>query len=194
MTQEISETTSSWLTPPTARRCGVAREMAGAECWVKSCRHFLLTSINASGRGLRPTSFLLILSLISALGFLLFLSSCNDVASLLAKNRATMSEQRKAVIKNADMDEKLQQDAVDIASRALSEYNIEKVLARAPTFETSAKSLCLQKMMPARFLVAHFLCYSDRMLQLTSRKNSIENMDQHGTFHFFVRGEYHQLP
>lgn len=38
-----------------------------------------------------------------------------------------MSDQRKAVIKNADMDEKLQQDAVDIASKALSEYNIEKV-------------------------------------------------------------------
>ena len=36
-------------------------------------------------------------------------------------------EQRKAVIKNADMDEKMQQDAVDIASKALSEYNIEKV-------------------------------------------------------------------
>jgi Dynein light chain type 1 len=38
-------------------------------------------------------------------------------------------EQRKAVIKNADMDEKMQQDAVDIASKALSEYNIEKVRA-----------------------------------------------------------------
>jgi hypothetical protein len=38
-----------------------------------------------------------------------------------------MSEQRKAVIKNADMEEKMQQDAVDIASKALSEYNIEKV-------------------------------------------------------------------
>jgi len=36
-------------------------------------------------------------------------------------------EQRKAVIKNADMEEKMQQDAVDIASKALSEYNIEKV-------------------------------------------------------------------
>jgi hypothetical protein len=36
-------------------------------------------------------------------------------------------EQRKAVIKNADMDEAMQQDAVDIASKALSEYNIEKV-------------------------------------------------------------------
>jgi dynein light chain LC8-type len=37
-------------------------------------------------------------------------------------------EQRKAVIKNADMSETMQQDAVDIASKALSEYNIEKVL------------------------------------------------------------------
>lgn len=36
-------------------------------------------------------------------------------------------EQRKAVIKNADMEDKMQQDAVDTASKALSEYNIEKV-------------------------------------------------------------------
>lgn len=38
-----------------------------------------------------------------------------------------MSEQRKAVIKNADMSEEMQQDAVDCASAALSKYNIEKV-------------------------------------------------------------------
>jgi hypothetical protein len=38
-----------------------------------------------------------------------------------------MSEQRKAVIKNADMSEVMQQDAVDVASLALSKYNIEKV-------------------------------------------------------------------
>ena len=38
-----------------------------------------------------------------------------------------MTEQRKAVIKNADMLEGMQQDAVDIASLALSKYNIEKV-------------------------------------------------------------------
>eukprot|EP00979_Chaetoceros_neogracilis_P008527 scaffold1897_cov236-Chaetoceros_neogracile.AAC.7 len=37
-----------------------------------------------------------------------------------------MSEQRKAVIKNADMSEDMQQDAVDCASQALSKYNIEK--------------------------------------------------------------------
>ena len=41
--------------------------------------------------------------------------------------RNTMAEQRKAVIKNADMSEEMQQDAVDIASQALSKYNIEKV-------------------------------------------------------------------
>ncbi len=38
-----------------------------------------------------------------------------------------MTEQRKAVIKNADMSEDMQQDAVDCASQALSKYNIEKV-------------------------------------------------------------------
>ena len=35
--------------------------------------------------------------------------------------------ERKAVIKNADMSEDMQQDAVDSASQALSKYNIEKV-------------------------------------------------------------------
>ena len=38
-----------------------------------------------------------------------------------------MSE-RKAVIKNADMSEDMQQDAVDCASQALEKYNIEKVV------------------------------------------------------------------
>ena len=38
-----------------------------------------------------------------------------------------MTEQRKAVIKNADMSEDMQQEAVDCASQALSKYNIEKV-------------------------------------------------------------------
>jgi dynein light chain LC8-type len=36
--------------------------------------------------------------------------------------------QRKAVIKNADMSEEMQQDAVDCASQALEKFNIEKVL------------------------------------------------------------------
>lgn len=37
---------------------------------------------------------------------------------------------RKAVIKNADMSEEMQQDAVDCATQALEKYNIEKVSSR----------------------------------------------------------------
>ena len=36
---------------------------------------------------------------------------------------------RKAVIKNADMSEDMQQDAVDCATQALEKYNIEKDIA-----------------------------------------------------------------
>ncbi len=35
--------------------------------------------------------------------------------------------ERKAVIKNADMSEDMQQDAVDSAAQALEKFNIEKV-------------------------------------------------------------------
>ena len=51
-----------------------------------------------------------------------------------------MTEQRKAVIKNADMSEDMQQEAVDCASQALSKYNIEKVSEREgqDTAETAA--------------------------------------------------------
>jgi hypothetical protein len=51
-----------------------------------------------------------------------------EPTSLTIEVLVSMSEQRKAVIKNADMSDQMQQDAVDIASKALSEYNIEKVL------------------------------------------------------------------
>lgn len=44
------------------------------------------------------------------------------------KSSATMSD-RKAVIKNADMSEEMQQDAVDCATQALEKYNIEKDIA-----------------------------------------------------------------
>lgn len=44
-----------------------------------------------------------------------------------------MSE-RKAVIKNADMSEDMQQDAVDCASQALEKYNIEKVFLLSSLF------------------------------------------------------------
>ena len=39
---------------------------------------------------------------------------------------SSMSD-RKAVVKNADMSEEMQQDAVDCATQALEKYNIEKV-------------------------------------------------------------------
>lgn len=42
--------------------------------------------------------------------------------------RATMSD-KKAVIKNADMSEDMQQDAVECATQALEKYNIEKDIA-----------------------------------------------------------------
>lgn len=40
-----------------------------------------------------------------------------------------MSEMRRAVIKNADMSEEMQQEAVDCATTALSKYGIEKDVA-----------------------------------------------------------------
>jgi Dynein light chain type 1 len=55
------------------------------------------------------------------------------------KQLAAMSEQRKAVIKNADMSDQMQQDAVDIASKALSEYSIEKV---RPSLSTWVDLFC----------------------------------------------------
>lgn len=43
--------------------------------------------------------------------------------------RSDKMSERKAVIKNADMSEEMQQDAVDCATQALEKYNIEKVLS-----------------------------------------------------------------
>lgn len=37
--------------------------------------------------------------------------------------------ERKAVIKNADMSEEMQQDSVECATQALEKYNIEKDIA-----------------------------------------------------------------
>ena len=42
---------------------------------------------------------------------------------------ASQGTDRKAVIKNADMAEDMQQDAVDCATQALEKYNIEKDIA-----------------------------------------------------------------
>jgi len=40
-----------------------------------------------------------------------------------------MSSDRKAVVKNADMSEEMQQDAVDSATQAIEKFNIEKDIA-----------------------------------------------------------------
>jgi hypothetical protein len=58
-----------------------------------------------------------------------FLPPLHKLIALVA-NKMT-AEQRKAVIKNADMSESMQQDAVDCASQALAKYNIEKVRCTA---------------------------------------------------------------
>merc|ERR1711976_561770 len=44
-------------------------------------------------------------------------------------NKLTKMTERKAVIKNADMSEDMQQDAVDCATQALEKFNIEKDIA-----------------------------------------------------------------
>ena len=43
--------------------------------------------------------------------------------------RMSSQNQRQAVVKNADMSEDMQQDAVDCATTALSKFNIEKEVA-----------------------------------------------------------------
>jgi len=40
-----------------------------------------------------------------------------------------MSDQRRAVVKNADMSDEMQQEAVDCATAALGKYGIEKDVA-----------------------------------------------------------------
>lgn len=49
---------------------------------------------------------------------------------------------RKAVIKNADMSEEMQQDAVDCATQALEKFNIEKV----PKFVLNKVPMLLDKL------------------------------------------------
>jgi len=56
-------------------------------------------------------------------------SPTSAAPSVGASAEVPLTEQRKAVIKNADMSEDMQQDAVDCASLALSKYNIEKDVA-----------------------------------------------------------------
>lgn len=63
-------------------------------------------------------------------GFKKYFNKCSGIArnycNFLCYRLDKMSD-RKAVIKNADMSEEMQQDAVDCATQALEKYNIEKV-------------------------------------------------------------------
>ena len=52
----------------------------------------------------------------------------SDYSSLLGNSWENMTD-RKAVIKNADMSEDMQTDAVECATQALEKYNIEKDIA-----------------------------------------------------------------
>ena len=81
-----------------------------------------------------------------------------------------MSDQRKAVIKNADMEDKMQQDAVDIASKALSEYNIEKVSVLGTRRMVLVVIAVLTRVL--------LLCC--RMLLHTLRRSSTEDTILHG--------------
>lgn len=77
---------------------------------------------------------------------------------------STEMAERKAVIKNADMSEDMQQDAVDCASQALEKYNIEKVFLHIGLLSPHSSD-------PV----------STRTLPPTSRRSSIKNTIQHGT-------------
>mmetsp|Transcript_9570 Transcript_9570/g.43584 ORF Transcript_9570/g.43584 Transcript_9570/m.43584 type:complete len:144 (+) Transcript_9570:144-575(+) len=53
----------------------------------------------------------------------------NPLPILTSGSTYSKMSERKAVIKNADMSEDMQQDAVDCATQALEKYNIEKDIA-----------------------------------------------------------------
>ena len=88
--------------------------------------------------------------------------------------------ERKAVIKNADMSEDMQQDAVDCASQALEKYNIEKVRSYIENRkeETFASRILLALNENIKF--NYGLIFYDRILLLTSRKNLTRNTTQRG--------------
>ncbi|XP_071179969.1 dynein light chain 2, cytoplasmic-like [Mytilus edulis] len=56
-------------------------------------------------------------------------TSDSKVSTCLQTRTSVKMSERKAVIKNADMSEDMQQDAVDCATQALEKYNIEKDIA-----------------------------------------------------------------
>lgn len=77
---------------------------------------------------------------------------------------------RKAVIKNADMNEEMQQDAVDFATQALEKFNIEKVRHSIKT---------IQILPPFHGLLAckDMLCYIDICLVYWRQRSANGWMD-----------------
>jgi dynein light chain LC8-type len=63
------------------------------------------------------------------LAFLEIIISNSKNLNLITTNKQMAQPERKAVIKNADMTEDMQQDAIDCANMALEKYNIEKDIA-----------------------------------------------------------------
>ena len=70
-----------------------------------------------------------------------------------------MDKERKAIIKNSDMTEDMQQDAINVATKAIDSYNIEKDIAcyikkefDRLTFTARTKSSNLKKLSKAKDL------------------------------------------
>jgi dynein light chain LC8-type len=57
------------------------------------------------------------------------LALCGQCARLLRYFTKHKMSDRKAIVKNADMAEDMQQDAIDCAAQAMEKYNIEKDIA-----------------------------------------------------------------
>ena len=49
--------------------------------------------------------------------------------NITLKKNKIMDKERKAIIKNSDMTEDMQQDAINVATKAIDSYNIEKDIA-----------------------------------------------------------------
>ena len=53
----------------------------------------------------------------------------NYINSIKTNQNSKMDKERKAIIKNSDMTEDMQQDAINVATKAIDSYNIEKDIA-----------------------------------------------------------------
>merc|ERR1712066_971469 len=58
-----------------------------------------------------------------------FTSYTFKTRNISLENQEKMSDARKAIVKNADMSEDMQQDAIDVATQAVEKHNIEKDIA-----------------------------------------------------------------